>query len=79
MNTYFMKHRAVLQTKKRLTGVNTAKRSFTLIELLVVTSQLCRDFFKRFICTETYGECRSQKYTASYGEAVLHSIGVYAD
>ena len=35
MNTYFMKHRAVLQTKKRLTGVNTAKCSFTLIELLV--------------------------------------------
>ena len=57
----------------------TKSQRFTLIELPVVTSKLCRDFFKRFICTETYGECRSQKYTASYGEAVLHSIGVYAD
>ena len=25
---------------------------FTLIELLVVTSQLCRDFFKRFVYTD---------------------------
>ena len=31
------------------------KRKFTLIELLVVTSQHCRDFFKRFVCTDKYG------------------------
>ncbi|MBR7105293.1 MAG: hypothetical protein IKC65_10130, partial [Lentisphaeria bacterium] len=41
------------------------KHSFTLIELLVITSQLCRDFFKRFICTDKYGCVRKHTENAA--------------
>ena len=39
--------------------------NFTLIELLVVTSQLCRDFFRGFICTEQYGCVRKHTENAA--------------
>ena len=41
------------------------KQRFTLIELLVITSQLCRDFFKRFICTDKYGCVRKHTENAA--------------
>jgi len=42
--------------KRENFSLSPAHSHFTLIELLVVTSQLCRDFFKRFICTDQYGD-----------------------
>ena len=74
--------------KKSSSQLHSFTRSaFTLIELLVVTSQLCRDFFKRFICTDQYGcvrkhtESTAQKNTphhtckasASCSNAALHT------
>ena len=41
----------------------TMNKRFTRIEFLVKRAQLCRDFFKRFICTDQYGCVR--KYTES--------------
>ena len=46
---------------------------FTLIELLVVTSQLCRDFFKRFICTDQYGCVRKHTESAAHKNAPHHT------
>ena len=46
---------------------------FTLIELLVVTSQLCRDFFKRFICTEQYGCVRKHTESAAHKNTPHHT------
>ena len=48
-------------------------RFFTLIELLVVTSQLCRDFFKRFICTDQYGCVRKHTESAAHKNAPHHT------
>ena len=51
-----------------------SKRSaFTLIELLVVTSQLCRDFFKRFICTDQYGCVRKHTESAAHKNTPHHT------
>ena len=47
--------------------------SFTLIELLVVTSQLCRDFFKRFICTDQYGCVRKHTESAAHKNTPHHT------
>ena len=44
---------------------------FTLIELLFVTSQLCRDFFKRFICTDKYGCVRKHTENAAHKNTPL--------
>ena len=44
---------------------------FTLIELLVITSQLCRDFFKRFICTDKYGCVRKHTENAAHKNTPL--------
>ena len=49
------------------------KKSFTLIELLVVTSQLCRDFFKRFICTDKYGCVRKHTENAALKNTPHHT------
>ncbi len=49
------------------------KRNFTLIELLVVTSQLCRDFFKRFICTDQYGCVRKHTESAAHKNTPHHT------
>ncbi|MBE6393590.1 MAG: prepilin-type N-terminal cleavage/methylation domain-containing protein [Lentisphaerae bacterium] len=49
------------------------KKIFTLIELLVVTSQLCRDFFKRFICTDQYGCVRKHTESAAHKNTPLHT------
>ena len=46
---------------------------FTLIELLVVTSQLCRDFFKRFICTDQYGCVRKHTESAAHKNTPHHT------
>ena len=34
-----------------------SRRFFTLIEQLASMTQHCRDFFKRFVCTDKYGMC----------------------
>ena len=47
--------------------------SFTLIELFVVTSQLCRDFFKRFICTDMYGYVRKHTESAAHKNTPHHT------
>ena len=49
------------------------KKYFTLIELLVVTSQLCRDFFKRFICTDQYGCVRKHTESAALKNTPHHT------
>ncbi|MBE6366927.1 MAG: DUF1559 domain-containing protein [Lentisphaerae bacterium] len=49
------------------------KQNFTLIELLVVTSQLCRDFFKRFICTDQYGCVRKHTESAAHKNTPHHT------
>ena len=49
------------------------KQKFTLIELLVVTSQLCRDFFKRFICTDQYGCVRKHTESAAHKNTPHHT------
>ena len=46
---------------------------FTLVELLVVTSQLCRDFFKRFICTDQYGCVRKHTESAALKNTPHHT------
>ena len=46
---------------------------FTLVELLVVTSQLCRDFFKRFICTDQYGCVRKHTESAAHKNTPHHT------
>ncbi len=46
---------------------------FTLIELLVVTSQHCRDFFKRFICTDQYGCVRKHTESAAHKNTPHHT------
>ena len=46
---------------------------FTLVELLVVTSQLCRDFFKRFICTDKYGCVRKHTESAAHKNTPHHT------
>ena len=47
--------------------------NFTLIELLVVTSQLCRDFFKRFICTDKYGCVRKHTENTAHKNTPHHT------
>jgi len=49
------------------------KKHFTLIELPVVTSQLCRDFFKRFICTDQYGCVRKHTESAALKNTPHHT------
>ena len=44
---------------------NSSASVFTLIELLVITSQLCRDFFRGFICTDQYGCVRKHTENAT--------------
>ncbi|MBO5688461.1 MAG: prepilin-type N-terminal cleavage/methylation domain-containing protein [Lentisphaeria bacterium] len=47
--------------------------AFTLIELLVVTSQLCRDFFRGFICTDQYGCVRKHTESAAHKNTPHHT------
>ena len=47
--------------------------SFTLIELLVLTLQHCRDFFKRFICTDQYGCVRKHTESAAHKNTSHHT------
>ena len=49
------------------------KKHFTLIELLVVTSQHCRHFFKRFICTDQYGCVRKHTESAAHKNTPHHT------
>ena len=49
--------------KKKLPSIFAV--NFTLIELLVITAQHCRDFFKRFICTDKYGCVRKHTENAA--------------
>ena len=49
------------------------KQNFTLIELLVVTSQLCRDFFKRFVYTDKYGCVRKHTENAAHKNTPHHT------
>ena len=49
------------------------QRTFTLIELLVVTSQHCRDFFKRFVCTDKNGCVRKHTENAALKNTPHHT------
>ena len=52
--------------RKKTLLPSSGGRVFTLIEqLLVVTSQLCRNFFKRFFCTDKYGCVRKHTESAT--------------
>ena len=55
---------------KRKLFLSPARAPFTLIELLVLTAQHCRDFFKRFICTDKYGCVRKHTENAAPGGCV---------
>ena len=46
---------------------------FTLIELLVITAQHCRDFFKRFVCTDKYGCVRKHTENAALKNTPHHT------
>ena len=46
---------------------------FTLIELPVVTSQHCRHFFKRFVCTDKYGCVRKHTESAAHKNTSHHT------
>ena len=48
-------------------ALNWGGRCFALIELLAITSQLCRDFFKRFVSTDKYGCVRKHTENAAPG------------
>ena len=48
--------------------LNLSKRS---PELPVTASQLCRDFFKRFICTDKYGCVRKHTENAAHKNTPL--------
>ncbi len=64
---YFLKKDTSLYPHGRTSYFHSVTRSvFTLIELLVVTSRLCRDFFKRFICTDQYGCVRKHTESAAH-------------
>ena len=63
----YQKEKLMLKQEK------TFANAFTLIELLVVTSQLCRDFFKRFICTDKYGCVRKHTENAALKNTPLFS------
>ncbi|MBR2373690.1 MAG: hypothetical protein IKA87_05620, partial [Lentisphaeria bacterium] len=65
-------------TPSRLQGCtsqlhNIISSEFTLIELLVITSQLCRDFFKRLICTDKYGCVRKHTENAALKNTPHHT------
>ena len=49
------------------------QRRFALIELLVATLQHCRDFFKRFICTDHYGCVRKHTESAAHKNTSHHT------
>ena len=70
----FRKAAEKFQGKRPLFPENLSRGArFTLIELLVVTSQLCRDFFKRFICTDQYGCVRKHTESAAYKNTPHHT------
>ena len=50
-----------------------SKTSFTLMELPGVTSQLCRDFFKRFVYTDKYGCVRKHTENAAHKNTPHHT------
>ena len=64
------RHHSLFRKKRRNSG---GREFFTLIELLVVTSQLCRDFFKRFICTDQYGCVRKHTESAAHKNTSHHT------
>ena len=67
-----MKNNPALSEKMFLRYATAGTRSiFTLIELLVSTSHLCRDFFKRFICTDKYGCVRKHTENAAHKNTPL--------
>ena len=70
----FRKAAEKFQGKRPLFPENLSRGArFTLIELLVVTSQLCRDFFKRFICTDQYGCVRKHTEGAAHKNTPHHT------
>mgnify|MGYP003474682698 CR=1 FL=1 len=62
-----------MKKENSLSGRRVKRNRFTLIELLVVTSQLCRDFFKRFICTDQYGCVRKHTESAAHKNTPHHT------
>ena len=62
-----------LQGRASSFNISARRFAFTLIELLVVTSQLCRDFFKRFICTDQYGCVRKHTESAAHKNTQHHT------
>ena len=59
--------------KKGYVMKNHKQSTFTLIELLIVTSQHCRHFFKRFICTDQYGCVRKHTESAAHKNTPHHT------
>ena len=53
--------------------MKVCSHKFTLIELLVVPSQLCRDFFRGFICTDQYGCVRKHTESAAHKNTPHHT------
>ena len=59
--------------QREICGIRRRESFFTLIELLVVTSQHCRDFFKRFVCTDKYGCVRKHTENAALKNTPHHT------
>ncbi len=49
------------------------EKYFTLIELFVIAAQHCRDFFKRFVCTDKYGCVRKHTENAALKNTSHHT------
>ena len=49
------------------------EKCFTLIELFVIAAQHCRDFFKRFVCTDKYGCVRKHTENAALKNTPHHT------
>ena len=62
-----------MKSQKHFFTLGLHQYTFTLIELLVVTSQLCRDFFKRFICTDKYGCVRKHTENTAHKNTPHHT------
>ena len=65
---------AAVHSRSKTFRVGAKKRNtFSLIGLLVITSQHCRDFFKRFICTDQYGCVRKHTESAAHKNTPHHT------
>ena len=73
-----MKKSDVMKCMEQREGMETAyflkqEKYFTLIELFVIAAQHCRDFFKRFVCTDKYGCVRKHTENAALKNTSHHT------